>query len=140
MISVFVGRCADTIGYRPLIMLSFAMLPIQAALTAFTNEPSHLIGIQVFGGLGTGLFAALTPIWLADETRGTGRYNLSQGLMATMRALGVTTSGLSSELLVEHFGYTAAFLACGVIGGGAAALLSERSRGVAAAAYPACQP
>jgi hypothetical protein len=39
---------------------------------------------------------------------------------------------------VEHFGYTAAFVACGVIGGGAAALswvgLSERSRGVAAAA------
>jgi predicted MFS family arabinose efflux permease len=135
--SVFVGRRADTVGYRRLIMLSFAMLPIQAVLTALTNEPSHLVCTQVFGGLGTGLFAALTPIWLADETRGTGRYNLTQGLMATMRALGVTTSGLASELWVEHFGYTAAFVACGVLGGGAAALswlgLSERSGGVAAA-------
>ena len=58
--------------------------------------------------------------------------------MATMRALGVTTSGLASELWVEHFGYTAAFLACGVLGGGAVALswigLSEESGGVAAAA------
>lgn len=57
--------------------------------------------------------------------------------MATTRALGVTTSGLASELLVEHFDYATAFLSCGVLGGGAAALswigLSERSRDVAAA-------
>ena len=136
--SVLVGKWADTIGCRPLIVLGFAMFPVQAVLTALTNEPSHLVSIQVFGGLGTGLFAALTPIWLADETTGTGRYNLSRGFMATMRTLGVTTSGLASELLAQHFGYTAAFLACGVLGGGAAALswvgLAERSRGVAAAA------
>lgn len=79
--------------------------------------------MQVFGGVGTGLFAALTPIWLADATHGTGRYNLSQGAMATMRGLGATTSGLMSELMVEHHGYVPAFLGCGVIGAAAAMLL-----------------
>ena len=79
--------------------------------------------MQAFGGFGTGLFAALTPIWLADATRGSGRYNLSQGVMAAMRALGATSSGLLSELMVEHVGYTEAYLGCGIIGAIAAVLL-----------------
>jgi MFS family permease len=77
----------------------------------------------VVGGFGTGLFSALTPVWLAHATRGSGRYSLSQGVMATMRALGATSSGLISELLVEHFGYTVAFLCCGVVAAAGAALL-----------------
>jgi hypothetical protein len=43
--------------------------------------------------------------------------------MATMRGLGATTSGLMSELTVEHLGYVSAFLGCGVIGAAAAMLL-----------------
>jgi hypothetical protein len=43
--------------------------------------------------------------------------------MATMRGLGATTSGLVSELMVENFGYAAAFLGCSVIGATAAVLL-----------------
>ena len=54
---------------------------------------------------------------------GTGRYNLAQGTMATMRSLGATASGLSSQLIVEHLGYPAAFSACGIIGAAAAVLL-----------------
>ena len=82
-----------------------------------------LVAVQAFGGFGTGLFAGLTPIWLADATRGSGRYNLSQGVMAAMRALGATSSGLLGGLMVEHFGYCRAYLSCGVIGAIAAVLL-----------------
>jgi MFS family permease len=129
--SMLVGRRADRYGYRWLMVAGFALLPLQAILTALlSNEPS-LIALQVFGGFGTGLFAALTPLWLADVTRGSGRYNLSQGIMATLRALGVTSSSLLSELMVEHISYGAAYLGCGVIGIAATALLwvglSERS-------------
>jgi MFS family permease len=82
-----------------------------------------LVAVQAFGGFGTGLFAGLTPIWLADATRGSGRYNLSQGVMAAMRALGATSSGLLGGLMVEHVGYSEAYLSCGVIGAIAAVLL-----------------
>ena len=92
-------------------------------LTALSGSPAYLIAVQVFGGVGTGLFAALTPIWLADATRGTGRYNFSQGAMATLRGLGATTSGLVSGLMADNLGYAAAFIGCGVIGAAAAALL-----------------
>ena len=121
--SILVGKRADSLGYRWLMAMGFAMLPVQGVLTALSGQPAYLVAVQLFGGVGTGLFAALTPIWLADATRGTGRYNLSQGAMATMRGLGATTSGLVSELMVEHFGYAAAFLGCGVIGATAATLL-----------------
>ena len=36
---------------------------------------------------------------------------------------GATASGLSSQLIVEHLGYLAAFSACGIIGTAAAVLL-----------------
>jgi MFS family permease len=121
--SILVGKRADRLGYRWLMMAGFAMLPVQAALTALMSNGPYLIALQVFGGFGTGLFSALTPIWLADETRGSGHYNLSQGFMATLRALGVTSSSLLSELVVEHLGYGAAFMGCGVIGLAAATLL-----------------
>jgi MFS family permease len=121
--SILVGKRADRLGHRWLMALGFAMLPVQGVLTALSGSPTYLIAVQVFGGVGTGLFAALTPIWLADATRGSGRYNFSQGVMATMRGLGATTSGLMSELMVDYLGYAAAFLGCGVIGAAAAVLL-----------------
>jgi MFS family permease len=121
--SMLVGRRGDAFGHPLLMAVGFALLPAQAILTVLFASPAWLTVVQVFGGFGTGLFAALTPIWLADATRGSGRYNLVQGVMAAMRALGATASGLLGELLVEHMGYTAAYLGCGVIGAIAAVLL-----------------
>jgi MFS family permease len=121
--SILVGKRADSLGYRWLMAMGFAMLPVQGVLTALSGQPAYLVAVQLFGGVGTGMFAALTPIWLADATHGTGRYNLSQGAMATMRGLGATTSGLVSELMVEYLGYAAAFLGCGAIGAASAMLL-----------------
>ena len=121
--SILVGKRADQFGYRPLLVIGFAMLPGRAVLTVLSGDPVYLVSIQLIGGIGTGLFAALTPIWLADETQGTGRYNLAQGTMATMRSLGATASGLCSQLIVEHLGYPAAFSACGIVGAAAAVLL-----------------
>lgn len=121
--SILVGKRTDQLGYRLLMAVAFATLPVRAGLTVLSSDPAYLVSIQIFGGIGTGLFAALTPIWLADETRGTGRYNFSQSIIATTRSLGATASGLLSELLVEHLGYSVAFSSCGIIGAGAAVLL-----------------
>ena len=121
--SILVGKRGDALGHRLLMAVGLALLPVQAVLTVLDNAPSWLVAVQAFGGFGTGLFAALTPIWLADATRGSGRYNLSQGVMAAMRGLGATSSGLLSELMVENVGYTEAYLGCGIIGAIAAVLL-----------------
>ena len=45
--------------------------------------------------------------------RGTGRYNLAQGAIATVQGIGASLSGLAAGVIVDHFGYSAAFLAAG---------------------------
>jgi sugar phosphate permease len=46
--------------------------------------------------------------------QGTGRYNLALGAVATMQGIGASLSGLAAGVIVDHFGYTATFLALGV--------------------------
>ena len=70
-------------------------------------------GVQVLDGVGAGIFGALTPLVIADIMRGTGRYNLSQGAIATMQGIGASLSGLAAGEIVDHFGYSAAFLTLG---------------------------
>jgi sugar phosphate permease len=49
--------------------------------------------------------------------RGTGRYNLALGANATMQGIGASLSGLAAGVIVDHFGYSAAFLTLGVAAG-----------------------
>jgi MFS family permease len=66
-------------------------------------------------GIGAGVFGAITPLLIADLMRGTGRYNLAQGAVATAQGIGASLSGLAAGVIVDHFGYTAAFLTCGAL-------------------------
>jgi MFS family permease len=63
--------------------------------------------------VGAGILGALTPLVIADIMRGTGRYNLAQGAIATVQGIGASCSGLAAGLIVDRFGYSAAFLAAG---------------------------
>ena len=53
-----------------------------------------LIGVQVLDGVGAGIFGALAPLVIADIMRGTGRYNLALGAIATVQGIGASLSGL----------------------------------------------
>lgn len=110
--AMLVGRLADRTGHRALLLAGTALIVVQGVLEAYAGGLYLLIGVQWLGGVGIGLFAALTPLLLSDATQGTGRYNLSQGMIGTMRALGVTSSGLATEMVVKHYGYDWAFYGC----------------------------
>jgi MFS family permease len=60
--------------------------------------------------VGAGIFGAITPLLVADLMRGTGRYNVAQGAVATLQGIGASCSGLVAGAMVDHFGYNAAFL------------------------------
>jgi MFS family permease len=112
-IALLVGRTADTWGRKPLFLAGFAILPIRAVLYTLSDNSVWLIGVQVLDGVGAGIFGALTPLVIADIMRGTGRYNLAQGAIATVQGIGASLSGLAAGVIVDHFGYSAAFLAAG---------------------------
>jgi MFS family permease len=84
-IALLVGRTADSWGRKPLFLAGFAILPVRAVLYTFSDNSFWLIGVQLLDGVGAGVFGALTPLVIADIMRGTGRYNLALGAIATMQ-------------------------------------------------------
>jgi MFS family permease len=52
----------------------------------------------------------MTALVIADVTKGTGRFNLAQGLIGTMMGVGASLSPALSGLIVQHFGLTAGFV------------------------------
>jgi len=123
-IAILVGRKADVWGRKPLFLAGFAILPIRAVLYTFSDNSFWLIGVQVLDGVGAGIFGALTPLVIADIMRGTGRYNLAQGAIATMVGIGASLSGLATGEVVDHLGYSAAFLTLGAIAVAAATVFA----------------
>ena len=112
-IAILVGRRADTWGRRPIFLIAFAVLPIRAALYTLSDNSFWLIGVQLLDGVGAGIYQALTPLVIADIMRGTGRYNLAQGAIATTQGIGASISALAAGVAVDHFGYSLSFLALG---------------------------
>ena len=112
-IALLVGSKADTWGRKPLFLAGFAILPIRAVLYTLSDNSFWLIGVQVLDGVGAGIFGALAPLVIADIIRGTGRYNLALGAIDTVQGIGASLSGLAAGEIVDHFGYSAAFLTLG---------------------------
>jgi MFS family permease len=144
-IALLVGRTADTWGRKPLLLVGFGVLPIRAVLYTLSDDSAWLIGVQLLDGVGAGIFGALTPLVVADLMRGTGRYNVALGAVATMQGIGAATSGLVAGLIVDHFGYSAAFLTSGAAAAIALAALAFAMRETApeqglAARPPAPEP
>jgi MFS family permease len=112
-IALLVGRTADSWGRKPLFLAGFAILPVRAVLYTLSDNSFWLVGVQVLDGVGAGIFGALTPLVIADIMRGTGRYNLAQGAIATVQGIGASLSGLAAGVIVDRFGYSVAFLTLG---------------------------
>lgn len=109
-VAILVGHTADTWGRKPILLIGFGILPVRAVLYTLSDDTSWLIGVQLLDGIGAGIFGAITPLVLADLMRGTGRYNVAQGVVAMTQGIGASTSGVVAGLVVDHFGYSVAFL------------------------------
>jgi predicted MFS family arabinose efflux permease len=53
---------------------------------------------------------------VADRTRGTGRFNLAQGALASFVGIGAALSTTYGGLLIQRFGYNASFLGLAGVG------------------------
>jgi MFS family permease len=114
-IALLVGYGADRWGRRPILLIGFAILPLRAVLYTLSDDSAWLIGVQLLDGVGAGIFGAITPLVLADLMHGTGRYNLAQGAVATAQGIGAASSGLAAGLIVDHLGYSPAFMAASAV-------------------------
>ena len=110
-IALVVGWRADRWGRRPIFLVAFAVLPIRAALYPLSDNAFWLLGLQLLDGVGAGIYQALTPLVIADMMRGSGRFNLAQGAVATTQGIGAAISSLFAGVIVDRFGYATGFFA-----------------------------
>jgi MFS family permease len=77
---------------------------------AFVSNPYLLVVVQVLDGVSAAVLGVLVPLITADVTRGTGRFNLAQGMIGTAVGIGASVSGVLTGYAADLFGSTVAFL------------------------------
>jgi predicted MFS family arabinose efflux permease len=130
-LSPWVGRQAESWGRRPLLLLGFAALPVRGILFATVNDPNLLVAVQLLDGLTASVFGVMVPLIIADLTRGTGHFNLGQGIVGTATGIGASLSTTLAGYTSDHLGSEYAFLglaAVAAVGLAAVSLLMPETR------------
>jgi hypothetical protein len=121
LLAPWVGQWTEKYGRKTLLLIGFAALPIRAVLFALISNSLALIVVQSLDVITGAVLGVLTAVVIADVTKGTGRFNLAQGMFGTVMGVGATFSPTLSGLIVHNFGRTAGFLS--LAGEGLVALL-----------------
>jgi hypothetical protein len=75
------------------LLIGFASLPIRGLLFAFVHKAWLVVAIQILDGIGAGIFGVVAILVIADLTRGTGRFNLTQGAQYSLLWASAPLSG-----------------------------------------------
>jgi MFS family permease len=110
-----IGAKAATWGRKPLLLVGFGVLPIRGVLYTLTKSVNLLIGIQVLDGVANAIFVVVSILVIADLTRGTGRFNVTQGVLAAAVGTGAGFSTTFAGFLVQHYGESVSFLALAAV-------------------------
>jgi hypothetical protein len=111
-----VGRWAQRWGRRPILLMGLVALPIRGLLFMVVVDPRLLVAVQVLDGICAAVFAVLVPLVVADITRGTGRFNLAQGIVGTGTGIGASLSTTLAGWMSDRLGSSTAFLGLACIG------------------------
>jgi MFS family permease len=111
----WVGRQAQLLGRRPLLLLCFAALAIRAVLFVFVTNSYVVVAVQLLDGISAAILGVLFPLVVADITHGTGRYSLGLGIAGSAVGIGASLSALFAGYLFDHFGRSAAFFSLAAI-------------------------
>ena len=104
------------------MLIGIGVLPIRAVLFMLITDPVFLIAVQTLDGISGTVLGILTALIVADLTRGTGRFNLAQGLVGTIAGIGAALSTTLTGLVAGSFGRTAGFLLVAAMAAAAAAI------------------
>lgn len=109
-VAIVVGRNTERWGTKPIFLVAFGFLAARGALYTVSSDPWWLVGVQALDGIGAGIFGALFPVIVADLTKGSGRFNVSQGVVSSVFGLGAALSATLAGSIIVWAGYTASFL------------------------------
>ena len=120
-LSPTVGRLADRWGRRSVLLLGLLALPLRALALGWLASPLPIVAVQALDGVSAAVFGVMLPLICADVTRGSGRFNLAQGIVGLVGGGGATLSTVLAGWLADNLGHEAAFV--GLAAAGALSML-----------------
>src|ERR1700723_2933985 len=131
LLSPWVGRTAQRLGRRPLLLLGFGALVVRSFLFTAITEPHLLVLVQVLDGVSAATIGVLTPLTIVDLTREHGHFNLAQGAVGCAVGVGAAISTTLAGYVSDRFDSPTAFLIMagfGLLGLAAAGLAMPETR------------
>ncbi len=114
--SPWVGRLAQSLGRKPILLLGFAALPLRGLLFVASPDAIPLVAIEVLDGVSATVFGLAMPLIAADLTRRTGYLNLAIGSLGLAGGLGATASTTAAGWVADTLGAPAAFFGLALVG------------------------
>ena len=116
-VALLASRLAVSWGRKPVFLIGFAVLPVRGLLYCLSVNPYYLVAVQLLDGIGAGIFGVVTVLVVADLTKGTGRFNFTQGALATATGVGAGVSNLLAGFVVQAAGFNVGFATLAAIAG-----------------------
>ena len=121
--SLALAPIADTIGRRPLILISLGLAAGGMLLGSLSTSALMLGGTRVVTGLGVGGILACTNV-IASEYSSTRRRGLAIGIYTAGYGIGASIGGLAAASLQEQLGWRSIFVFGGIATTAALVLLA----------------
>jgi MFS family permease len=115
LLSPWVGRWAQRIGRKPILLMGFGALAIRGFLFASTGDPALLTLIQALDGMSAAVLGVLVPLTAVDVTRQHGHFNLAQGAIGCTMGVGAAASSTLAGYVTDDLGSHAAFTMLAVL-------------------------
>ena len=116
LLSPWVGRTAERLGRRPMLLLGWASLPLRGVLLAVLPNPYLLVAVQAISGVSGAVFGVMVPVIADDVTLGARRFNLCIGIFGLAVMAGGALSTTLAGWLADTAGDAVAFLGLAVAG------------------------
>lgn len=110
ILAPWIGYWSELWGRKPLLLVGFGTETARALLFAFVSDPMLMLAVQVLDGVTGAAVTVLTILVTTDLTTGTGRFNLAQGVLGTMRGIAAAIGTGSVGFIVQQFGDFTGFL------------------------------
>jgi MFS family permease len=121
--SPFVGRFAERVGRRPVLLFGFSALPLRGLLFVTMPSAGPLVVMQALDGVSGAVFGLMIPLIAADLTRKSGYLNLAISSLNLAIGLGAMFSTTLAGWVADTLGAPAAFLGLTIVGFAAVAVL-----------------
>ena len=114
-VAFMTGNLADKWGRKPLFLIGFGVLATRGVLYTLGQGELYLLVVQSLDGVGAAIFGVLWIVIISDLAKGSGRFNLLQGVIQTALGVGAFLSNFLAGFVVKAFGFNTGFLGLAAI-------------------------